>query len=170
MNYRDFWTGAHKARDQRWLAFSEPTNVVSRLGVNLDGVKSILEVGPGILLVADYLESIGKRVVVHDIVTIDDPRYVAELPLKEKVDAALAHLVLQHVPAKDHHRLVGNIVASLKPGGCFYFDAVTDNTSANPALELEYRTGTSFPFTAWDLVTSKREVDPGYFFCIARAA
>lgn len=167
IDLKDFWTLAHKHRDARWLALSEPKNVIERLGIDLDSFQSILEVGPGVLYVADYLESLGKRVVLHDIVALEDPRYVAQLPLLQTVDAALAHLVLQHVPTDAQRELVLGVLWSLHPGGKFYFDAVTEECHDNAELAKEFAVGTSFPFIAWEFVTSKREVSPGYFFCVA---
>jgi SAM-dependent methyltransferase len=143
---------------------SDPEHVLSRLGVNLEGVRAVLEVGPGFMHLADYLTALGKRVVVHDIVAIDDSRYVSDLPLKYPVDAAIAHLVLQHV--EDNLGMYLDVLGSLRPGGKFYFDAISDDYEG-PGIADELANGTSFPFRAWDLVDTKKEVEPGYFFCVA---
>jgi hypothetical protein len=113
---------------------------------------------------ADHLTALGKRVVVHDIVTLGDPRYVATLPLVEHVDIAIAHLVLQHVP--DNRLLFIKVLESLVPGGYFYFDAIAENYNG-PGIADELASGTSFPFDGWDLVNTMKEVEPGYFFCVA---
>jgi hypothetical protein len=163
---RQFWASAHEQRNPRWVTSSDPVFVLSRLGVNLDGVGSVLDVGPGFMHMANHLSALGKRVVVHDIVSLDDPRFVPQLPLDIPVDIAIAHLVLQHV--KDHRDLALNVMASLVPGGTFYFDAVAENCN-NPGMTEEFETGTSFPFQAWDLVDTRKEEagSPGYFFCKA---
>ena len=169
MNLVGFWTDAHRRRDPRWLALSEPHGVIARLGVDLSDVDSILEIGPGVGLVADHLTNLGKRVIIHDIVDLDDDRYVATLPLESPVDAALAHLVFQHVPQSEQRGLIQGVLSSLKPGRNFYFDVCTEDTSENAVLAEEYADGLSFPFAAWDLVSMSRRVAPGYFFCVATA-
>lgn len=164
---KEFWTLAHKHFDTRWVSCSEPKHILSRLGVDLEGVESVLEIGPGWLHLANYLSATGRRVVIHDIVALDDPRYVAELPLKAPVDIAIAHLVLQHV--RHGRALVEKVLASLVPGGTFYFDAIAADYNG-PGIAAELANGTSFPFEPWDLVDERYEVigSPGYFFCKAR--
>ena len=165
---KEFWTKEHRGHSDRWVSASDPVKVIERLGVNLDGVKSVLEVGPGRLLLANLLESMGKRVVLYDLVELDDPRYVSKLPLDEPVDLAIAHLVFQHVPQQDHHNLIRDVISSLRPGGKFHYDVVAADRP-DPALLNEFTLGTSFPFTAWDLITDKREIMPGYYFCVSQA-
>lgn len=169
IDLKEFWTENHRTRNARWLAFSDPNIVLSRFNIWPRTFESVLEVGPGVMYLADHLSGMGKKVFVHDIVEIDDPRYVAKLPMKEKVDIAIAHLVFQHVPRDQQLDLLVGVLGSLKLGGKFYFDAVTDKCHDNPELHREFESGTSFPFAPWELVSERQEVSPGYFFCVVEA-
>ncbi len=160
-----FWTSAHERSDGRWVTGTAPEVVLTRLGVDLTGVESALEIGPGCGHLAEHLREMGKRVVVHDIVPLDVPGFVADLPLSEKVDVAIANLVIQHV--FDHERLIRAVLESLVPRGTFYFDVVTRNYTLAGIAE-EFASGKSFPFAAWDLVTESNELAPGWFACVAR--
>ena len=159
-----FWAEEHKKNDNRWVSSSDPEIILSRLDIYLGGIKSVLEIGPGRMRLANYLSSKVDRVVLHDLVTLDDIRFVPTLPLEVPVELAIAHLVIQHVP--NHRELIASVVASLVPGGKFYYDVVTSDF-AEPHMDAEFNAGLSFPFDAWDLVNEKREISDGYYFCIS---
>jgi len=58
------------------------------------------------------------------------------LPVKDVVDGVLAQAVLLHIAKRDVQRVIGNIVAPLKPGGHLYI-AVKERRPGQPAEEIK---------------------------------
>ncbi len=86
--------------------------------VKLDGVSTILEIGPGSNLVSRELGNIGYKVTTCDFDNSVEPDVVADvrkLPFEnDSFDCIMACQVLEHIPFEDFEKVVGDLARITK--------------------------------------------------------